>query len=46
MQSFDGNMIDIERYLNLRYHGTDVAMMTQARDGQSYAEVELFYWAN
>ena len=39
VQDFQKDMIDIQRYLNLRYEGTDVAMMTQSRAGQSYAEV-------
>lgn len=39
MQGFKDDMIEVERYLNLRYDGTDVAMMTQSKEGQSYAEV-------
>lgn len=35
-------MIDVERFLNLRYDGTDVAMMTQSTEGQSYEEVISF----
>ena len=40
MQDFEDDQIDIERFLNLRYSGTDVAMMTKATEGSSYAQVD------
>ena len=40
-QGFKANQIGVERFLNLRYDGTDVAVMTPCpEDGNtSYAEV-------
>ena len=39
VQGFSIDQIETERFLNLRYDGTDVAMMTKAPKGTSYEQV-------
>ena len=39
VQGFSTDQIKTERFLNLRYDGTDVAMMTKAPEGTSYEQV-------
>ena len=41
LQGFKDDQVNIERFLNLRYDGTDVAVMTQCKgtSHDSFAEV-------
>ncbi len=38
MQGFRDDQVKAERYLNLRYDGTDVAVMTSCLSGSTYTE--------
>ena len=46
LQGFDNEQIECERYLNLRYDGTDVAMMTKTSSSEdTYEKVcSLMMW--
>ena len=39
LQGFDRNELNTERFLNLRYDGTDVPVMTHCTEGNEYAQV-------
>ena len=39
VQGFDKDQLSVERYLNLRYDGTDVAVMTLCPEGDDFAKV-------
>ena len=43
VQGFKEDQTGVERYLNLRYDGTDVAVMTQCPNNGNYAEVRHVY---
>ena len=43
LQGFDRDQLSVERYLNLRYDGTDVAVMTLCPEGDDFAKASIFH---
>ena len=43
LQGFDRDQLSVERYLNLRYDGTDVAVMTLCPEGDDFAKASVFH---
>ncbi len=41
LQGFKRDELNTERFLNLRYDGTDVPVMTQCAEGDDYAKVGI-----
>ena len=41
LQGFKQDELNTERFLNLRYDGTDVPVMTQCAEGDDYAKVGI-----